>query len=51
MKRKEGPEIQEFTPRKRDENEFVQSRRNFQKFYIPTNGREFFFSNLLIKAY
>lgn len=50
IKQKEGKSIQEFTPRKKNEadgNNF-NHRKGIEQ---PNNGREFFFSNILVKIY
>lgn len=56
IKRSEAENIQDFSPRKRDEhNKFhsVMMRNGSRnaKFELPNNGREFFFSNVLVKIY
>jgi hypothetical protein len=50
IKSKEGVEITNFSPKRRNENDFI-STRSIQKFFLPTNGREFFLSNILMKVY
>lgn len=54
IKKTEGTEIQNFSPRKKNESsnqvEFKGSKGTI-KFEFPNNGREFFFSNVLMKIY
>jgi len=52
IKEKEGPEIEKFSPRKKEDppkgNQYV---KGILKVEQPNNGREFFFSNVLMKVY
>lgn len=55
IKKSDGVKIADFSPRKRDEGSkyhsiMLKQARN-AKFELPNNGREFFFSNVLVKIY
>lgn len=54
IKKKEGNEIQNFSPRKKNEIENqieYKGAKGTIKFEAANNGREFFFSNVLMKVY
>ena len=48
---REGKDILNFTPRKKEEDRNPFQIRGMQKVEMPNNGREFFFSNVLVKIY
>lgn len=46
----EGDSILKFSPRRKDDNKNVAEHRDISV-ELPNNGREFFFSNTLMKVY
>jgi len=50
IKKSEGHEIENFSPRKKEDKSNIKIHKNI-KFEPPNNGREFFFSNVLMKIY
>ena len=50
IKKAEGQDILKFSPRKKDDNSRQQQYKGV-KFDMTNNGREFFFSNVLMKVY
>ena len=50
IKKAEGTDILKFSPRKKDDNTRQQQYKGV-KFEMTNNGREFFFSNVLMKVY
>ena len=50
IKKKEGADILKFSPRKKEDGSNTVTYKNFS-LEVPNNGREFFFSNVLLKVY
>lgn len=51
IKKNEGTDILNFTPRKKEENANQIVPKGLLKVELPNNGREFFFSNVCMKIY
>lgn len=54
IKKDEGSDILEFSPRKKNESDNQKEYKGAKgpiRFEVPNNGREFFFSNVLMKVY
>jgi hypothetical protein len=51
IKKNEGTDILNFTPRKKEESLNQIAPKGLPKIELPNNGREFFFSNVCMKIY